>query len=176
MKTFLSFFSTFFLASSVFGLPYVDISKYVGRWYQVYANPFSFYITENGGSCITADYQILDSSSISVLNSEIVKGKPRSIRAIGTIIDPNEPGKLTVKFENVPLNGTYWIYDIGPIENNQYQYSIVSDDQKLSLFVLTRDVENFQVSYDPKIRMMLSDLGFQESTLISTPQTNCSYF
>lgn len=163
------------MISSVRALPYVDISKYTGRWFQVYANPFSFYITENAGTCITADYSSIDSSSISILNSELVNGKPKTIRAVGTIINLEEPGKLTVKFENVPINGSYWVYELGPVENGQYQYSIVSDDFKSSLFVLARNVEVFRATYDSKLRDTLRSLGFKESSLIPTNQTDCSY-
>lgn len=161
------------LKVSFSSLPFVDLNKYTGKWFQVYANPFSFYVTENGGSCITADYQLLDSSSISILNSELVKGKPRSIQAIGTVIHLDEPGKLTVKFEGVPFNGTYWIYEVGPIVDNQYQYSIVSDDKQSSLFVLARNIDQYQAMFAPKLEDTLLHLGFKTTKLIPTNQTDC---
>lgn len=161
---------------SSLAFPFVDLPKYTGRWFQAYANPFSYYITENGGSCVIADYEILDSTSISILNSEIgANGKPKSIKAVATVNNPVEPGKLTVKFEGLPFNGTYWIYDIGPIKNGQYQYSIVSDAQKQSLFVLTRDLKSYGVSYEPKLREILDGLGFNSKNILTTPQTNCTY-
>ena len=169
---FTAFLSSFFFVMTT-AFPFIEISKYTGRWYQVLANPFSYYTTESGGSCVIADYAQLDDLSISVLNSEVVKGKPKSIRAVGTVVNPSEPSKLTVKFENIPFNGTYWIYEIGPEENQKYQYSIVSDDQKFSLFVLVRDLETYTSIYEPKIRTHLSDLGF--TSLVPTPQTNCTY-
>lgn len=157
------------------GLPLVDLAKYTGRWYQTFANPFSFYFTENAGSCIYADYTAVDESTIRIFNGEKVKDKSQSIKGTASVVNLEEPAKLTVKFDGLPFNGTYWIYDIGPIENNQYQYSIVSDDTKSSLFVLTRNLEVFSTLYESKVKESLEHLGFSNQNLIPTIQTNCSY-
>lgn len=133
---------TKFLCMMMFGVVgAIDFGKYTGQWFQAGANPFSFYVTENGGTCIKAEYERLDDHTISIVNTELVKGTPKSIKAIGTATSPN---RLTVKFDGVPVNGSYVIAEVGPVYNNQYQYSIVTDDQKLSLFILVRNISVYK--------------------------------
>ena len=66
---------------------------------------------------------------------------------------------------------------MGPIENNMYQYSIVSDDKKISLFVLARNVSEFYEKYDTTVLNKLDTLGFNTfiNKPIPTKQDNCSY-
>lgn len=58
----------------------------------------------------------------------------------GTAAAPNasRPGELRVTFSSVPFPGSYWVVKLGPVENNQYQYSVVTDRFGLTLFVLVR--------------------------------------
>ena len=41
-----------------------------------------------------------------------------------------------MEFDSVPFPGSYWIVKLGPVENNQYQYSVVTDRFGLTLFIL----------------------------------------
>jgi hypothetical protein len=45
----------------------LDLNKYSGHWYQVYASPFD-YVFQGYGKCITADYEIINSNNVSVLH------------------------------------------------------------------------------------------------------------
>ena len=51
---------------------------------------------------------------------------------------------------------------LGPAtyQGNQYQYSIVTDPLKLSLFVLARDVTEFKQKYDAEVLTTIEQLGF----------------
>ena len=70
-----SFQHFYFLLASfsvVFGLTTVselDLTKYSGRWYQVYGSKFDF-VFEGKSNCITADYTIIPDKNVSVLNSQ----------------------------------------------------------------------------------------------------------
>ena len=54
----------------------------------------------------------------------------------------------------------YWVIDIGPIVNDQYDYAVVSDNKKLSLFILARDVNNFMKYYNNDVLKTVNDFGF----------------
>ena len=84
-------------------------------------------------------------------------------------------GYLTVKLEDLKP-APYWVLELGPIENKQYQYSIVSDDKGLSLFVLTRNVDRFFNEYDDQVMESLTNFGFTGSlnSPIKTNQTDCN--
>ncbi len=49
---------------------------------------------------------------------------------------------------------------MGPVVDEQYDYSIVSDSTKLSLFVLTRDVERYFAQYDAQVMAWLAANGW----------------
>jgi hypothetical protein len=61
--------------------------------------------------------------------------------------------------------------------NDQYQYSIVSDDKQVSLFVLARNVEDFYSKYNTQVLDSLKRYGFTRA--INEPlimnQDNCDY-
>lgn len=154
----------------------LNIDQYLGKWYQVYQDlPDSTF--EGKARCITADYGMLNDTTISVLNSEInSRDKVQQIKGIAFYEDGNSGGELTVKLANFPT-APYWVVDLGPVENDQYQYSIVSDDKKLSLFVLARDVEVFFKKYNEEVLEKLDNLGFNNviNKPIKTNQENCTY-
>lgn len=159
----------------------VDINSYVGRWYQVYANKFVYLTFERNAVCQTADYAKLeDGKGISVVNAQNKNsptGEIDSISGTAVITDPNEPGKLTLKFTTVPFPGEYWIVKLGPIVNGEYQYSIVSDSDKSQMFVIARDVDNFKATYDDEVLTFLEDNGFtgKSAPIASIQGPNCAY-
>ena len=178
-----SFHKFYFLLASfsiVFGLTTVselDLTKYSGRWYQVYGSKFDF-VFEGKSNCITADYTIIPDKNISVLNSQYsLDGKLEQIEGYAYYsdnIDPKvEPGKLTVHLEGVPKDSPYWIVDIGPEVDGYYDWSIVSEPSGLFLFVLTRDVDRYYENYDTNVMKLLGEYGFKNP--IQIDQTNCEY-
>jgi len=53
-----------------------------------------------------------------------------------------------------------WVYQLGPVINDQYDYAIVSDGFKMTLFVLARDVERFNSQYDAAVTQWLNQNGW----------------
>ncbi len=55
----------------------------------------------------------------------------------------------------------YWILELGPInKDGLYDYAIVSDNIGLFLFVLARNVTEFNELYDAEVQVTLTELGF----------------
>jgi apolipoprotein D and lipocalin family protein len=154
----------------------LDLNSYMGRWYQVYGNNFDKIFER--GSCVTADYAILDSNNVSVLNTQINQvNKPETISGYAYYTDNHTGGELTVQLDGQG-EAPYWVIELGPIVNNQYDYAIVSDNVKLSLFVLARDVENYFKYYNDDIQESLKNFGFTRyiNKPLITNQTNCTYY
>ena len=154
----------------------LNIQKYLGRWYQMYQD-LPDAIFEGKSSCIIADYSMINDTTIGVVNSDIsVKGELQQIEGIAYYEEGNSGGQLTVQLSNYP-SAPYWIIDLGPVEDNEYKYSIVSDDKKLSLFVLARNVTEFQEKYDEIVLEKLDEFGFNNfiNKPIPSNQTNCVY-
>lgn len=76
---------------------------------QVYANALVKYTFELGGTCITADYGLLD-DGVSVHNAQNMwapNGTISTIDGKAHAKNASEPGKLTVEFASVPVPGTF---------------------------------------------------------------------
>lgn len=133
----------------------LDLNKYSGHWYQVYASPFD-YVFQGYGKCITADYEIINSNNVSVLNSQLSKDNIlQQIKGYAFYKDLNEPGQLSVILEGVPTVAPYWVLKLGDEINKEYQYSIISVPFGPSLWVLTRNVLRFFNLYDEEVRNFL---------------------
>ena len=53
-----------------------------------------------------------------------------------------------------------WIITLGPVVNDQYQYAVVTDSNKLTMFVLARDQDQFRAQYREQILSFLDRQGF----------------
>ena len=122
--------SLFLLFLSVSGKTLPDtvselkLDSYLGHWTQVYGAPTNT-IFQGYGTCITADYALLDNGNINVVNTQLDENKEiEQINGYAYYKNTSEPGKLTVHLESVPVDSPYWIIKLGEIQNNQYQSSI----------------------------------------------------
>jgi len=57
---------------------------------------------------------------------------------------------------------TDWVIQLGPptFKGNFYQYAVVTDNSNLNLFVLARNVTEFQQSYEEEVLGKLKEQGF----------------
>lgn len=173
------------LATAVFAqtVPELNQTQYLGRWYQVYADAAVDITFENSSYCDTADYGLNPNGTISVLNRERQYGPDGPERVIygwAATDSPSEPGQLTVHLQTVGLGAPYWVYQLGPATYNgsQYQYAVVSDPLKFTLFVLARNVTLFMRAWSDEVLYYLQSQGFTGlfNTPILTPQANCTYW
>ena len=57
-------------------VPQLDVKKYLGHWLLVYQAPTNV-IFQGYGTCITADYGLLDNGNVNVVNTQIDKNNHR---------------------------------------------------------------------------------------------------
>ncbi len=155
----------------------LNVNNYEGRWYQVYKD-LGDMTFQGFGTCAVADYKLQNDGIISVLNSQVNKdGTINQIAGTAFYDEGNSGGELTVNLDGVNMDAPYWVIELGPIINNEYQYSIVSDNLKFSLFVLARNVTDYYNSYDNDVKKSLEEFGF--NTKINKPmkmdQSDCDY-
>jgi lipocalin len=158
-------------------------TKYLGRWYQVYADLAVDLTFENSSYCDTADYGVYPNNTISVWNRERqynTTGPERQIFGWADTVDPTKPGELTVNLQTTNFPAPYWVYQLGPDTYNgyMYEYSIVSDPLKFTLFVLARNVSSFFERWNTNVSEWLKTNGFTKlwNTPILTVQNGCSYW
>lgn len=155
----------------------LDLDNYDGRWYQIYGNKFD-QLFEKFASCITADYTLNPGGNVSVLNSQYEDNEIVQINGYAYYSSSNKnpkqfPGQLTVHLDGVSRDSPYWVYDLGPQTNEQYEWAIVSDPVFLSLFVLARNVDTFYQDYNSEVLTILDDYGFDD--LVTVNHNNCEY-
>lgn len=175
-------------ANAIDVVPNLNVTAYLGRWYQI-ADDFSSASTfEKDAWCVAADYGLRSDGKISVFNQQrdgSATGPRGNITGYAYNPDPNVAAKLKVHFDVAPIDGPYWIVDVGPrVPTGQsicdpcYDYAIVTDEAEISLFVLTRDVQRFNNKYNATVTSFLQNHGFNKpwNRPIYTPQpASCTY-
>ena len=112
-----------------------QFDKYLGTWYEQYT--ISQWFDIQGSSDVRAEYELNENGTISVTNTSVVNGKELSARGTATI---KGPGELSVSFPRYKqTNETNYIVLCIMEHNEKYEISVVTDHEKTTLFVLTRE-------------------------------------
>jgi len=145
-------------------VPYVDLTRYTGTWYEIARYPHSFQKDCVGSK---ATYTLRDDGNISVLNEcydKTFDSKIKYAKGKAWVIDKETNAKLKVSFF-WPFAGDYWIVDLG----KNYEYAVIGHPQRKYLWILSRSKEMKQEVYK-KILSRLKDIQYDTSRLIKTPQ------
>jgi apolipoprotein D and lipocalin family protein len=149
-------------------VPYVDVSKYLGTWYQIARNPHQF-----EGDCYCSRQQLTarPDGKVEVYNTcndGAVNGPFRTISGEATNEDPATNAKFSVDF-HLPHLGQYWIIGLDP----DYRYAVVSDPSMYSFYLLSKTP-----TLDPALyAKAMEDAGRQLdlSKVKKTVQEGCAY-
>lgn len=153
-------------ASNLQVVPYVDVNKYIGTWYEIARYPNRF---QKGCVGTTAQYSLRDDGKIDVLNQcreNSLNGRVLSAKGTAKIVDKKTNAKLKVTFF-WPFYGHYWIIDLG--EN--YEYAVVGHPDRKYLWVLSRTPEMEEPLYN-QILVRINQQGYDVSKLMKTQQDN----
>jgi apolipoprotein D and lipocalin family protein len=111
-------------------VPSVDITKYVGKWYEIASLPFSL---QDGCSCTTAEYEILESGVLKVTNSCRKEGEIEQATGKAFVVEGTNNSKLKVQFF-WPFKGDYWVIDLA----DDYSYAVVGVPSRKYCWILSR--------------------------------------
>ncbi len=141
----------------------LDISRYVGKWYAHLSLP-QFFTRKCLGQ--TAEYKILNSTTISVLNTCLKKKKNKVITGQAVAVNPNENAKLIVTFNNFftrlfRVKGDYNIIKL----SKDYSYVLVGSNDRSSLWLMSRTSETIPEKIKEEYLKTASDLGFNTMKL-----------
>lgn len=171
MRAFQVLFLLLFSASAwaqLSTVPYVDLNKYVGTWYQIARNPIFF---ENGCVCSRQVLTPLASGQVQVYNSCNLMspdGPLRDISGLATNQDPVTNAKFKVDF-NLPKKGDYWVIGL----DAQYRYAVVSEPSMAALYILSKTPTLDAVLYQEALQKASDQVDI--SKLSITPQSGCVY-
>ncbi|XP_053614015.1 uncharacterized protein LOC128677296 [Plodia interpunctella] len=92
-------------------MPDFDPAEYLGIWHSIQSYPSQFIF----GSCVNAEYSLIDDSNIGVRNTQVVGERLLTIEGTAVVVNASEAAKLSVTF---PIEGTnlttttdYWVLD-----------------------------------------------------------------
>jgi apolipoprotein D and lipocalin family protein len=145
-------------------VPYVDLKRYAGTWYEISRYPNSF---QEGCVATSATYSLRSDGGIEVLNQcrrKTLEGEISSIKGRAWVADRQSNAKLKVSFF-WPFSGPYWIIDLG--EN--YEYAVVGHPRRKYLWVLSRSPRMDEAVYR-NILERLKGKSYDIDRLVMTPQ------
>lgn len=132
-------------------VPYVDIQKYSGSWYEQAVIPYYF---ERGCSHTVATYSLNpDGKSVKVVNNCTRNGQ--LVSATGKAIpEDSTNAKLKVEFvSTLDIGGQYWIVRLG----KDYDYAVVTSPNYHYLWVLAREKKMPEDKYQAIIADLKKD-------------------
>jgi apolipoprotein D and lipocalin family protein len=141
-----------------------DVSRYLGTWYEIARLDHSF---ERGLGQVTAEYSLRDDGGIRVVNQGYDRAKQRWKRAEGRayFIGAKDIGRLKVSFFG-PFYGGYNIIDL---DQEAYQYALVSGPDTSYLWILARQPQ-LDTAITERLLGKASGLGFDTSRIIFVEQ------
>lgn len=74
-----------------------------------------------------------------------------------------EPGKFKIDLESAPMEGYYWVIAVGEIDaaTNKYPWSVVSVPFGTTLFILARNITEFESKYESSVLQLVKSRGFK---------------
>lgn len=114
-------------------VPYVDLDRYLGKWYEIASIPQNF---TRGCVATSATYSLKPNGEINVLNEcrlNTFDGEYKAVNGTARVVDTTTNAKLEVTFF-WPFAGKYWIIDLG----DQYEYAAVGHPDRSYLWILSR--------------------------------------
>jgi len=145
-------------------VPYVDIEKYLGTWYEIGRYPNWF---QKNCAGTTANYTLRDDGKIKVLNrcrENTLDGKEKSITGKAWIADKKTNAKLKVQFY-WPFSGDYWIIQL----DEKYTYAVVGHPGRKYLWILSRKPRMDENIYASILRRLVEQ-GYNPDRIIKTLQ------
>jgi apolipoprotein D and lipocalin family protein len=154
----LSLLSCIVISDEIEPVENFNISKYIGKWYEIARLDHSF---ERGMENVSAEYSMRNDGGIKVLNRGLKKqGKPKVAEGKAYFVETANKGHLKVSFF-WPFYSSYIIFEL----DNNYQHAFVTSDSKSYLWLLARTPcvpKALKDSFEKKS----SSLGFKTSELI----------
>lgn len=145
-------------------VPYVDLKKYAGTWYEIASFPQRF---QKGCTCTTAEYSLTDKEYVIVENrcrKDSVTGKLSYIKGKAFVDENSGNAKLKVQFF-WPFKGKYWIIDLA----DDYSYAVVGHPNRNYLWILSRTSTMNDATYQ-KIISKIKENGFDSAKIKRTKQ------
>jgi len=159
-------------------VPYLDLRRYSGRWWQIALLPNSFQGSDDYNVTATYTPSTRERNTLDVLNESYSISGEREWIAGRAIIDPvfndtdttDVPGRLIVTFKPNetqplvwPLGAPYWVIDLGNSAN--YGWAVVSEPKRRFLWILSRTPQLDTATMQHILHRLVTVHGFDSRRL-----------
>ena len=150
-------------------VPAVDLSRYLGTWYEVARFP-AWFSDSASIRCtdVTATYTARPDGRIGVVNrcrNALAGGAPREARGTAYAVEGSGDARLRVSFF-WPFYGDYWVIGLDP----DYRWAVVGAPGRDYLWVLSRTPEMAPAEYERAVATARAQ-GFDVTRLQRTERT-----
>jgi apolipoprotein D and lipocalin family protein len=121
------------MAQTLQTVPFVDLNKYAGKWYEIASFPQMF---QKGCNGTTAEYTLTNEGYVIVenrCNKDSLNGKQSYVKGKAFVDENSGNAKLKVQFF-WPFKAKYWIIDLA----EDYTYAVVGHPNRKYLWILSR--------------------------------------
>lgn len=152
-------------------VPFVDLTRYVGKWYEIAAIPQSF--QKDCMRDVTAEYSMEKNGKLKVINSCIdAENKRKFAEGRAKVVDTETNAKLKVTFVKFidwifAFAGDYWVIDL----DANYNHSVVGHPSKKYAWILSRNPTLSDRDLR-EIQLSLEEQGYDSCQLLMTIQSN----
>lgn len=141
-----------------------SLDRYLGKWYEIARMDHSF---EHDLTRVTAEYSLREDGGMRVLNRgyNAKSGKWQEVEGKAYFVDGSNVGFLKVSFFG-PFYGSYIVVDL---DQDGYQYSLVSGPDKSFMWILSRSA---RISNEVRDRLIQKarNLGFDTDKVLFVEQ------
>lgn len=141
-------------------------ASYAGKWHEIGRLPNRF---ERNLVAATASYTARPDGSLTVRNEGLKSsGKRSSIEGLATQPNPQEPGKLKVRFNPFPAKlfaGDYWILSLNPASTR----ALVGSPNQNYLWFLSKDQNSQRDDFAEELQTAAA-LGYEIEAVFWNPQ------
>jgi len=125
----------------VTSVPYVDLERYAGKWFEIARLPTRF---QHDCAAATAEYEVLEGRRLGIVNTCYRSdGSTRSIEGEARPVDATN-ARLKVTFDNLffklfswLVKADYWVIEL----DEDYRYAVVGTPKRDYLWILHREPE-----------------------------------
>ena len=103
----------------------------MGNWYHIYTNKITGMLVDKNISCLSTHFKIIDDpfeDKFSINYRDKLNNTIVSINGFGYIKNISEPSIISIELFSEDISFNYLVLDNDPIVNNQYQYTIITDE------------------------------------------------
>ncbi len=152
-------------------VPFVDLDRYAGDWFEIARFPNRFQRQCVGA--VRASYVRRPDGRVDVVNRCLTADGQTEARGVARVVDTQSFARLKVRFAPGWLSwlpavwGDYWIVGLAP----DYSWAVVGDPGRNYLWILarTRHLDEGSVA---AARAAARDNGFDIARLVPTPQSS----